>query len=379
MSQYGALGYAQHGWTHTSRSSSHYYTDTSIGLLPPATTERVLLSSGRAQSLHVTLGGRGRRRRRRPAAGGGQLPGRRRGRWRATCGCGAWPPARYVLDGDRQPDSDHPRSEPLRLDDTAVNGFGGDHWWGDFRIIRSGGSLMLVNLVRTEKYVRERGALRGVGVVAGAALQTQAVAARSYAVATRNPAADYDAYRRHPQPDVLPDRAAGARLRRGRRRHPPAGGDVRRQVAITFFSSSSGGRTSSISASWGGTDQPYLVPVNDRYDGAGGLNPNHTWAPKRYTRARPRPPRSGSAMRWARSTTTVDGPSQRVLSVDAHTAARRSPPSLRARCSSRLGLRSTYFRLLQVSLSAPAAITAGDTFSSAAGCGRSRERVSPAR
>src|SRR5207248_1413283 len=54
-------------------------------------------------------------------------------------------------------------------------------------------------------------------------------------------------------------------------------------VATTFFSSSSGGRTSSISASWGGTDLPYLVPVRDRYDGAGGANPNHTWSPKLYT------------------------------------------------------------------------------------------------
>ena len=36
MSQYGALGYAQHGWTHA-QILDHYYTGTKLGLLrrPP--------------------------------------------------------------------------------------------------------------------------------------------------------------------------------------------------------------------------------------------------------------------------------------------------------------------------------------------------------
>src|SRR5439155_20825682 len=91
------------------------------------------------------------------------------------------------------------------------------------------------------------------------------------------------------------------------------------QVATTFFPSSSGGRPSSIAASWGGTDQPYLVPVSDPHDGAGGLNPNHTWAPRLY-------PQSGLAAALGLPgvvTTldqTVDAPSQRVTAAVIHTS-----------------------------------------------------------
>src|SRR5438552_14989161 len=53
MSQWGALGYAQHGWGYQ-RILTHYYTGTSIGLLPRGTTERVLLSDGRS-SIHVSF------------------------------------------------------------------------------------------------------------------------------------------------------------------------------------------------------------------------------------------------------------------------------------------------------------------------------------
>jgi SpoIID/LytB domain protein len=132
------------------------------------------------------------------------------------------------------------------------------------------------------------------------------------------------------------------------------------QVATTYFSSSSGGRTSSISASWGGLDQPYLQPVRDRYDAAAGLNPNHTWAPRLYTK-------TGLAAALGvpgqvRSIDqTVDPASQRILSAVFHTT--RGDVTLTGRAVyTAMGLRSTYFRLLQVSLSAPPASTAGQAF-----------------
>jgi SpoIID/LytB domain protein len=132
------------------------------------------------------------------------------------------------------------------------------------------------------------------------------------------------------------------------------------QVATTFFSSSSGGRTSSLSASWGSTDQPYLVPVRDRYDSAGGLNPNHTWTPRVFSRSG-----LGKALGIGGSVssldTTIDGPSQRVLSVLVHGSG--GDHSLTAGdVFSRLGLRSTYFRILQVTLAAPKSSIAGDAY-----------------
>ena len=88
----------------------------------------------------------------------------------------------------------NPRSQPLRLDDSAGIGFAGDHWHGSFRVIESGSSLLCVDVVGLEKYLR--------GVVPSEmpaswplpALKSQAVAARSYAVATKNPSGSFDAY-----------------------------------------------------------------------------------------------------------------------------------------------------------------------------------------
>ena len=102
------------------------------------------------------------------------------------------------------------------------------------------------------------------------------------------------------------------------------------------------------------------MPVNDRYDGAGGLNPNHTWAPKRYTRAG-LAAALGLGHPVGSVDLTVDGPSQRVLSVDAHTSAGISTLTA-GTVFARLGLRSTYFRILQLSLSAPASVDRGASF-----------------
>src|SRR2546429_5424771 len=47
MSQYGALGYAEHGFGYK-QILGHYFTGTHVGSLPRSVTERVLLSSGPA-------------------------------------------------------------------------------------------------------------------------------------------------------------------------------------------------------------------------------------------------------------------------------------------------------------------------------------------
>src|SRR5580693_10187131 len=44
MSQDGALGYAEHGWSY-SAILSHYYTGTAIGQAPPGTIVKVLVGS----------------------------------------------------------------------------------------------------------------------------------------------------------------------------------------------------------------------------------------------------------------------------------------------------------------------------------------------
>jgi stage II sporulation protein D len=357
MSQYGALGYAQHGWTHQ-QILEHYFTGTTIGQLPAGTKERVLLISSRP-SIHLSFA---------KAATGTDQDGTSRslpaGSYRVDPGAVAgqlrlWSTARgkYVWKGIVSQLTVAPHGGPLKLDD-AVNGYIHDHWWGDFRIARSGGSLSLVDVVGMERYVSGVVPCEVPASWLPAAVQSQAVAARSYAAATAG-GGSFDAYADTRSQMYCPVErqvaASDAAVAATKHQVVKYGG----RVATTFFSSSSGGRTSSISASWGGTNQPYLVPVRDRYDGAGGLNPNHTWARRVFS-----PSGLGSALGVGSVSSldaTIDGPSQRVLSVLVHGSG--GDHSLTAGdVFSRLGLRSTYFRILQVTLAAPKSSTAGDAY-----------------
>jgi stage II sporulation protein D len=357
MSQYGALGYAQHGWTHQ-QILQHYFTGTTIGQLPAGTKERVLLISSRP-SIHLSFA---------QAATASDQGGTSRslaaGSYRVDPGVVAgqlrlWSTAkgRYVWRGIVSPLLVAPHGGPLQLDD-AVNGYIHDHWWGDFRIARSGGSLSLVDVVGMERYVSGVVPCEVPASWLPEAVQSQAVAARSYAAATAG-GGTFDAFADTRSQMYCPVErqvaASNAAVAATKHQVVKYGG----QVATTFFSSSSGGRTSSISASWGGTNQPYLVPVRDRYDGAGGLNPNHTWTPRVFS-----PSGLGSALGVGSVSsldTTIDGPSQRVLSVLVHGAG--GDHSLTAGdVFSRLGLRSTYFRILQVTLAAPKSSIAGDAY-----------------
>jgi len=359
MSQYGALGYAQHGWGYR-QMMAHYFTDTRVAPLGGSVLERVLLSSGRAAHFGASSG-----MTLRDAAGASLKlaagsytlqPGGTNGHLQlVTRSSGA------VKKGLVAPVQISPGSQPLRLDDSAGIGFAGDHWHGTFRVAESGGSLLVIDLVGLEKYLR--------GVVPSEmpaswplpALKAQAVAARSYAVSTRRPSDLFDAYadtRSQVFGPIEHEASASSAA--------VAGTDhqvvwYKHSVATTFFSSSSGGRTSSEQAAWDTTlGQPYLVPVTDRYDNAGGANPNHTWKTQTYgtlglARA------LGLSGVVASVTMKIDGPSQRVLSMDVTSSGGTSTLS-GATVQVRMGLRSTYFRLLQRTLkTATHNIVAGTT------------------
>jgi stage II sporulation protein D len=255
----------------------------------------------------------------------------------------------------------NPRSQPLRLDDSAGIGFVGQHWHGSFRVIESGSSVECVDVVGLEKYLR--------GVVPSEmpaswplpALKSQAVAARSYAVATRNPSADFDAFAdtRSQVYGPIEHESAASTAAVADTAHRVVW--YKGTVATTFFSSSSGGITSSEQAAWDTpVGQPYLVPVRDRYDGAGGANPNHTWPTETFS-----PTKLAQALGVSGTVTslaaTIDPPSQRVLKL-AVTASGGSTTLTGVQVQVRMGLRSTYFRLLQRTLTAPSTSIAGTTF-----------------
>ena len=363
MSQWGAYGYASHGWQY-GPILGHYFTDTSLGTIPTSTMVRVLMDEGHgsyhiasAAAIHVKDETAGTSH--TLAAGTYTVvPGPAAGHLMVET-----PSGQIVLSGIQSPMLIIPTTQPLKLNDTSMAGYTGGHWNGSFRVIRTGTSTLdLVNWVNIERYV--------AGIVPNEmstgwptqALKVQAVCARSYAYATLNssPTSEFDAYdgvrsqqygpieRQHTDTTAAQTSTAGQVVM------------YQGSVATTFFSASSGGMTSSESASWGAPNQPYLVPVVDRYDGAGGLNPNHTWAPKLY---------SGATLAKALGVASSAGPvvavdqtwdpaSLRELTLTLH-GSKASVTRSGQTVASTLALRSSWFRVLQVSLNAPSSVVRG--------------------
>ena len=258
MSQYGAYGYAKHGKGYRF-ILGHYYSGTTIGTLSGAQVVRVLLdvsggdvgfgkaTSACGRSLDPRRGYAARRIGRSVqlrAAGGKTL---------ANCG--------------RQ----------LRAAGQGRVSIEGSVYRGALEVVptaESGGSLNAVNALPVDQYVK--------GVVPNespaswpiAALEAQAVAARSYALADQVGGNGFDLYadtRSQVYGGLESEAAQGNRaadLTRGQ--VVMYGG----KVAETFFSACSGGHTESVQNVFFGPPIPYLVGVPDPYDGA---CPLHSW------------------------------------------------------------------------------------------------------
>lgn len=352
MSQYGALGDAEHGWKFD-RILAHYYQGTTLGAAPtPQTSERVLLTTGRTSinvsaaspiqfvdeggTTNVTL----------PSGHYGIRPGTNPGRIQVVDL--ESPSQPQVLHGLFGPVVAHPTKTNLVLHNSAGIGFRDDHWRGFFRVIETNHRVECINVVPVESYV--------AGVVPNevpaswpqASLRAQAIAARSYAYRAQ-PRGNFDVYsdtrsqaygpveREQPAATAAATATAGMYVL------------YKGAVATTLFSSSSGGRTSSEQVAFGGdVGQPYLVPVNDPYDAAGGANPNHTWKPVVYT-----PAGLAATFGYASPVSSidqaVDPASLRELRLTLHTAE-GSHTWTGLAVQAHLGLRSNYFRVFQVTL-----------------------------
>jgi SpoIID/LytB domain protein len=208
-----------------------------------------------------------------------------------------------------------------------------------------GGKLRAINFVGLEQYL--------YGVVpsempytwAPEALKAQAVAARSYALATKRSGA-FDVYKdtrsqvylgldhEKPSSNAAVDATAGKVLL------------YDGAIAKTFFFSTSGGRTASSEDVWG-TAVPYLVSVPDPYD---TISPYHTWGPFAFSGAKlGRKLHLGAAVTDVRMTLNSSG---RVTTMTATTAAgERSMEG--AKLKAALGLRSTWFGVGVLSLTPP--------------------------
>jgi stage II sporulation protein D len=191
------------------------------------------------------------------------------------------------------------------------------------------------------------------------ALDAQAVASRSFALAGRKPGAAYDVL-------VSSQSYLGvaAETPQGNAAVNATKGQVLTydgKVATTTYSSSSGGRSQSAADAWGG-GAPYLVSVKDPYD---TVSPWHNWGPL---------PVTGKDLTAALKLTSkpVDATvkrnsSKRVAQLDLTTLVHGAPTPTKtpgASAAAALNLRSTWFSVGVLSLVPPSpnpAVTAGTT------------------
>jgi stage II sporulation protein D len=264
MSQYGAFGFANQGKDHAF-ILNHYYAGTQLAKLSGETEVRVLLRNAGRIAFRGAAG----------VAGGRRLD----------------PAQTYYASralGDVTLRSAGGRdlgtyAAPLRISGAegvrvlgpAVNDVTDGVYRGDLEVRPAALGVAAINVVRLEDYVR--------GVVPGEvptswpveALRAQAVAARTYAMATRKDGDGFDQYadtrsQMYPgkRAEVASTNAAVAAT---------AGEVVAYQgkPIVTYYFSTSGGRTENVENSFLGAEpQPYLTSVADPYDGA---SPRHRW------------------------------------------------------------------------------------------------------
>jgi SpoIID/LytB domain protein len=328
MSQWGAYGMAKAGATYD-RILGFYYPGTQLGS-SPVKTVRVLLADT-AGSVTVSSSAPFRLR-----DGAGTVH-------QVTSGQVTVDPSLNVqLDPAA---AAQPLPGPLTLQPGTASLTFRRPYRGFIQLQVVGTHLQVVNVVGLDSYIR--------GVVTGempkewppAALEAQAVAARSYAVATLGTGKIlYTDERSQVYGGIAGESPSGVQAVTRTK------GQVllyQGQPATTYFSSSSGGRTTAITDLVPGAKPvPYLVSQRDPYDTA---SPWHNWGPVVFTGAR-----VSKAAHVAGVTDLTPVPAnaharQVVLTTSSGSAKTLGPGFLRES----LGLRSTFVKIGVLTLSRP--------------------------
>ena len=275
MGQYGAQGYALQGWTHE-QILAHYYQGTTLGP-SPVSQVRVLLQEKLATATASAPAGLA------AADEGGTatlaIPGPEVVSVRKDApGFTLLDAAGAVLASGWIGPVSLTASDgaPVTLGGAALNSVRDGRYRGRLRVLDDAGGLAVVNFVSLENYLR--------GVVASEmpaswkpeALAAQAIAARTYAVATRKPATNsFDLY---PDERSQVYRGLASEGTAASAAADATAGQVvlyQGQPIVTYFSSSSGGRTAAAEEVFSGaTPAPYLSSVDDPYD---TISPYHDW------------------------------------------------------------------------------------------------------
>jgi stage II sporulation protein D len=318
MSQWGAYGYAKHGAGYR-KIATHYYKYSKVARVRAGKQVRVLIGSS-----HSVEFSRSRR-----ACGRDLKPGRT---YRAVTGG-----SRVKLErGNGKRIARCGKKLVAKGSGGKIKIGGEGKFRGDLVAAASGRSLLVINQLSLDDYV--------AGVIANempsswplAALQAQALAARSYALSTAAGHGPFDVY------DDTRSQVYGGlasetkRTNRAVRRSKRQVLEYRGDVITAYFSSSSGGRTENVEYGFpGASPQPYLKSVKDPYDGA---SPDHRWR-LRYSRNGIEAALSGLVKgRFKGIKVTKRGVSPRIVSAKIRGSGgstRVSGSDLRARLSGR--------------------------------------------
>jgi stage II sporulation protein D len=335
MSQYGAYGYALKGRGYD-EILGHYYKGTRLSSAPSRPV-RVLLQPEdpyvRVRGA-TSIGGRALKANRTYVArdsGGAILITTESGKRVARVGNGA------RFEG----------AEPLRLLGPALNFVTSGLYRGAIEIRTEGSGVTAINVLDLDTYVR--------GVVAGEmpsswpleALKTQAVAARTYALATRKTTGLFDQYpdtRSQVYRGVTGESVRSDAAVRGTAGRIVTYGGV---PAVTYYFSTSGGHTENVEFSFvGSLSKPWLVGVPDPYD---TQSPYHRWEVKTTAASLDRA--LGAPGSFKRVKVLERGVSPRVVRarvIGSNGSTVLTGPTIR----SRLGLRDTWFTFVRIASSA---------------------------
>ena len=261
MSQYGAYGYALHGADYRT-ILAHYYQGTALATINPDQTVRVLLATGSA-SFSGAAGVSGSATRLSPAATYTVKPAGAKLTIMSAAGkaVGTFSAPLTVTGHGGTP--------------LTVPGLGS--YRGALQFSAAGGVVQTVNAVGLDDYVRGVVSAEMPAGWATAALEAQAVAARTYAITTTVGGNGYDLY-----PDTRSQMYGGVKAETPSTNAAVAATSGRivtygGKPAVTYFFASSGGYTESIQNVWAGAaPEPWLRGVPDPYDNVGG-NPYHSW------------------------------------------------------------------------------------------------------
>ncbi|HVR12672.1 MAG TPA: SpoIID/LytB domain-containing protein [Gaiellaceae bacterium] len=318
MGQWGAYGYAQHGFTYD-KILAHYYPGTVLSTTTVKSI-RVLLANTPSVTISST------------------------GPWKLKAGSAAtttMPAGKVTLNPQlkfKLPDGTEPETFTGPLTFTAATPLVFKKpYRGAFTVTSDGKKITLVNTVPLEQYLYAVVPSEMPKTWLPEALKTQAVAARSYALAVRKTSGPFDVYddtrsqvyggvnAESPTTTAAVDATVGGVLTYGGK------------IAITYFFSTSGGRTAAINDVWKSAPVPYLVSVVDPYD---SLSPYHDWGPLAFTPAKLKKVLKVPG-RLLDVQTMVNG-SQRVDSVRA-IGEKGEHVLTGAEVRTALGLRSTWF------------------------------------